>query len=112
MVDMYVDWRTVRGVMGYKDVKARVLACLSAGDISHQTRAGIDIKNLLATGQVLPDEVAEVIGRSRGADYRCSPHHSVSEIDVHIIRTQHKGIDWYIKWYFVEPTSIFISVHH
>jgi hypothetical protein len=30
---------------------------------------------------------------------------------VHIIQRSHKGVAWYIKWYFVEPASIFISVH-
>lgn len=98
--------------MGYKDVKARVLSCLHSGEILHQSRGHIDIKNLLATGQVTTDEVAEVISRSRGTDYECSPHHSVSGVDVHIIRREHSGGIWYIKWYFVEPMSIFISVHY
>lgn len=98
--------------MGYKDVKALVLSCLQIGDILHASRGEIDIKNLLATGQVTPDEVAEVIQRSRGGDYECSPHHSVSGVDVHIIRRSHKGVVWYIKWYYVEPASVFISVHH
>lgn len=72
--------------MGYKDVKVRVLTCLQRGDVSHELRTGIDIKNLLATGQVSLDKVAEVIGRSRGAEYTCSPHHRVQTIDVHIIK--------------------------
>ncbi|MCK9504225.1 MAG: hypothetical protein M0Q95_08580 [Porticoccaceae bacterium] len=98
--------------MGYRDVKAQVLSCLRTGDILHESRGDIDIKNLLATGQVTLAEVVEVIGRSRGSDYRCSPHHSVDGVDVHIIQRRHEGVDWYIKWYFVEPTTVFISVHH
>ncbi|QSR36410.1 hypothetical protein CFI10_15765 [Marinobacterium iners] len=98
--------------MGYKDVKALVLTCLQSGNILHASRGDIDTKNLLCTGQVTSEEVAEIIRRSRGSDYVCSPHHSVSGVDVHIIQRSHKGVAWYIKWYFVEPNSIFISVHH
>ena len=98
--------------MGFKDVKANVLACLNSGAILHAERGNIDVKNLLATGQVTTDDIAEVIGRARGTDYQCSPHHLVANIDVHIIKTTHRGMDWYIKWYFVEPNCVFISVHH
>jgi len=98
--------------LGFKDVKASVLACLDRGAVLHAERANIDIKNLLATGEVTLDEVAAVIGRARGTDYRCSPHHTVASVDVHVIRTRSYGADWYIKWYFLEPDSVFISVHH
>jgi hypothetical protein len=30
---------------------------------------------------------------------------------VHIIRTQHGDRTWYIKWYFIVPNVVFISVH-
>jgi hypothetical protein len=49
---------------------------------------------------------------ARGTDYQCSPHHLVADLDVHIIKTAHRVINWYIKWYFVEPNCVFISVHH
>ena len=93
-------------------MKANVLACLGSGAILHAERGNIDVKNLLATGEVTTDEIAEVIGRARGTDYQCSPHHLAANIDVHIIKTAHRGMDWYIKWYFVEPNCVFISVHH
>ncbi|MBD2858873.1 hypothetical protein IB286_07590 [Spongiibacter sp. KMU-158] len=98
--------------MGYKDVKAQVLACLKDGAVSHQERADIDVKNLLATGQVSLDDVATIIGRSRGSQYSSSPHHVVDDVEVHIIKTKYGDEDWYIKWYFIEPNSVFISVHH
>lgn len=98
--------------MGFKDVKSRVLACLKDGAISHEQRGDIDIKNLLATGQVSLDEVAAIIGRSRGSHYSSSAHHVVNDIDVHIIKTKRDGEAWYIKWYFLEPNSVFISVHN
>lgn len=98
--------------MGFKDVKASVLACLESGAILHAERANIDVKNLLATGEVTPGEVAAVISRARGTDYQRSKHHIVASVDVHIIKTRFSGMDWYIKWYFVDPDSVFISVHH
>ncbi|MGS2724642.1 hypothetical protein ACVBEJ_12940 [Porticoccus sp. GXU_MW_L64] len=98
--------------MGFKDAKRQVLGCLASGSVLHQERADIDIKNLLATGQVSLDEVSDIIGRSRGSDYTSSSHHQVEDIDVHIVQTRHGGEQWYIKWYFVEPNSVFISVHH
>lgn len=98
--------------MGFKDVKAQVLACLEDGAVLHDQRGDIEIKNLLATGQVSLDDVATIIGRSRGGQYSSSPHYVVDDVEVHIIKTKHGGEDWYIKWYFVEPNSVFISVHH
>lgn len=100
------------GCVRFKDAKAQVLACLKKGAVSHQERADIDVKNLLATGRVSLNDVATVIGRSRGNQYSSSPHHVVDDVNVHIIKTKHGDEHWYIKWYFVEPNSVFISVHH
>jgi hypothetical protein len=98
--------------MGFKDVKANILDCLKRGYVSHEQRGDIDIKNLLAIGQVSLDDVAGVIARARGDTYSSSPHHFDASIEVHVVKTNHGGQSWYIKWYFVEPNSVFISVHH
>lgn len=100
------------GGMGFKDVKAQVLGCIGTGNVQHQVREEIDTKNLLLTGQVTVEEVSDAIRRSRGSDYECSPHHVIRGIDVHIIKASYQGKKWYIKWYFIEPNTIFISVHH
>jgi len=94
--------------MGYQEVKSSVINALEAGMFSHEPRAGsIDEKNKLATGEVTPDFVANLIKRSTGADYSCSPHRQAQEIDVHVIIKN----DWYVKFYFLEPDTVFISVH-
>ncbi|GFD68745.1 hypothetical protein KUL106_20080 [Alteromonas sp. KUL106] len=98
--------------MGYKEIKRQVIYCLNKGYVSHEQRNDIDVKNLLAIGQVSLDEVAEIIGRSRGNEYSSSPHYFDDRITVHIIKTRRGGHSWYVKWYFVEPNSVFISVHH
>ncbi len=98
--------------MGFKAAKKKVIKCLNSGCILHEERNDIDIKNLLSTGAVSIDEVTTIIGRSRGNGYTCSPHHFDNKVDVHIIETTISGINWYIKWYIVEPDSVFISVHN
>jgi len=98
--------------MGFKGAKKQVLECLDNGYVSHQERADIDVKNLLAVAAVSLEEVAAIIVRARDDSYSSSPHHQVEEVEVHIIETRFGGEDWYIKWYFVEPNSVFISVHH
>lgn len=98
--------------MSFKEVKKKVLNCLEKGLIEHEERNDIDVKNLLATGQVTVGQVSSMIGRSRGNEYSSSPHYVVSDIDVHIVKTRSEGKDWYVKWYFVEPNTVFISVHN
>ena len=98
--------------MGYRQAKRQVLQCLGEGSVEHELDRGeIDIKNLLSTGGVTAKQVADAIGRSSGKEYKCSPHHFDEDIEVHIIRTQHSDRTWYIKWYFISPNIVFISVH-
>ena len=94
--------------MGFKQAKSEVIDCLKNGYVLHEERNNIDVKNLLATGAVTVDEVIAVILRAHGGDYCCSPHDFNHEIKVHILKT--KG--WYIKWYFLSPDAVFISVHN
>lgn len=98
--------------MGFKDAKQQIIDCLNKGQFSHEQRENIDIKNLLSTGDVTPEEVAAILGRSRGNNYSSSPYDYDSSIDVHIVKTTHQDINWYIKWYFLEPDAVFISVHN
>ena len=98
--------------MGFREAKRQVLECLKTGCVLHEERDSIDIKNLFATGLISLDEAARIIGRSRGDGYISSPHHFDDTIDVHVIKTISSGQRWYIKWYFLEPDSVFISFHH
>lgn len=92
----------------YKQVKRAVIAALRSGKFQHEARSGIDVKNLLSTGQVTAQFVEVLITRSDGTQYSSSPHHCVASIDVHIIQTG----GWYVKFYFVgDPDTVFISVH-
>jgi len=93
--------------MGFSVVKQEVIEALLSGDYGYEVRGDIEIKNLLSTGAITVATVVDIIKRSRGGDYTCSPHHLAAEIDVHVISRE----GWYIKFYFVAPQTIFISVH-
>lgn len=97
--------------MGFKEIKHEVISCLEQGNVSHEQRNNIEIKNLLATGDITAKEVINILKQSRGNEHQNSPHHYDSNIKVHIIKTSYSGVEWYIKWYFKVPDSIFISIH-
>lgn len=98
--------------MGFKQIKRQVIECLTEGLVSHELRNRIEVKNLLATGQVTLDDVVSIIKKAKGTDYSTSLHHLDSSIEVHVVKVRLSNKNWYIKWYFVEPNAIFISVHH
>lgn len=93
--------------MGWSTVKPKVIQALKNGTFQHEARNEIDTKNLLQMGAVTADDVIQVLKRAKGNEHRISPHHRDPGIDVHIVK--HQG--WYIKFYFVDPDTIFISVH-
>ena len=99
--------------MGFREAKSKVIKCLEQGNVNHdQDRGNINIKNLLATGTVSIDDVKSIILRARGGDYSCRQHHFNTKIPVHIIKTVNSGKSWYVKWYFLEPDAVFMSVHN
>jgi hypothetical protein len=92
---------------GFKAVREAVLDSLATGLFQHEARDLIDVKNLLATGEVSAEDVSLVIRRSSGRDYSCSPHHRFSRVDCHVIKAR----GWYVKFYFLDAETMFISVH-
>jgi hypothetical protein len=93
--------------MGFREARRRVLKALAGGSYQHEARKSIDVKNELATGAVTPAEVAAIIRRSNGLDHSMSPHHSARSVTVHVIARE----GWYIKFYFIDPDTWFISIH-
>jgi hypothetical protein len=96
---------------GFLVAKKLALQCLQNGNFQHEQRNDINIKNLLATGEVDADSIAKVIGKSKGINHESSHHHHDSGTEVHIIKRD----GWYIKFYFIEiepdNLTVFISVH-
>lgn len=97
--------------MGFKDVKREAITCLKNGAYDHEARADIDIKNLFSNGTVDTDYVISLISKTSGDQYECSPHHQDNSIDVHVCRPLKDGCYWYVKFYFIAPDIVFISVH-
>ena len=92
---------------GFKIVKQKLLAALAEGNYQHAERRAIDVKNLLQLGIVSAEEVATIIRRCNGIHHSCSPHHSAPEVMVHVMKRD----GWYIKFFFVDPQTVFVSVH-
>lgn len=99
--------------MGLKEVKAKAISCLDSGQVQHETdRSGdIDKKNLLVTAQITLDEVKDLISSTKGTQHEVSQHHMEKLVEVHTLKPVKKEVKWYIKFYFLEPDIIFISVH-
>lgn len=93
--------------IGFREAQRAVIAALEAGEYQHVSRGDIDVKNLLAAGEVSASEVAQVVRSCRGIHYTSSPHHAVDAIEVHVLKRD----GWYIKFFFIEPDTWFISVH-
>lgn len=93
---------------GFKEVKRKVIAALREGTYQHETdRSAIDTKNLLFTGDVTSEEICQVLMNSQGQDHSSSSHHHAPSLTVHIIKRD----GWYLKFYFVDPDTVFISAH-
>jgi hypothetical protein len=92
---------------GFKEARKKVLAALASGSYLHEARNDIDVKNKLATGEISALDVATLIKASTGNDHSRSQHHADPAIVVHVISRKGR----YIKFYFLDPDTWFISVH-
>jgi len=92
---------------GFRKARRQVIAALESGNYLHVSRGDIEVRNLLATGAVSASEIVDIIRSCKGTHHSSSPHLSVAAIEVHVI----KRLGWYIKFYFIEPDTWFISVH-
>ncbi|HLP39901.1 MAG TPA: hypothetical protein VK465_00210 [Fibrobacteria bacterium] len=69
-------------------------------------------KNRLFTGEVGAEDVIEMVKACPGTRYEVRPHHMKKSMDVHIMRPMNgRYSNWYVKFYFVSNSSMFISVH-
>ena len=94
--------------MGFKTIKSKIIAALESGAFEHEARkTTIHHKNQLQMGIITTSFVIELIKRSRGTDHTCTPHHQDQKLDVHVITQD----GWYLKFYFLDPQAVFISVH-
>jgi hypothetical protein len=92
--------------IGFTEAKRLVLTALATGAYLHESR-NVDAKNKLLLGEISPEQVADIIRKSTGKQHQTSPHHADARITVHTVVC----LTWYIKFYFVDPNTVFISVH-
>lgn len=100
--------------MGFNDAVRETIAALLDGRFEHEPRPLASGKNLLASGEVSPEDVVALLRRCKGTQYAASPHHYDRETQVNIFKPVVSGQGWYIKSYLVEAdgvTAVFISVH-
>ncbi|MDR0306730.1 MAG: type II toxin-antitoxin system MqsR family toxin [Chitinispirillales bacterium] len=94
--------------MAFNEVKVKAIDCIKNGHVRHIER---DIgKNMFAVGDFTPEEMILIIGACRGDWYNSRKHHFL-EVDVHILKPRGKYDGLYIKFFFIEPDILFISVH-
>ena len=93
--------------MGFKEAKRRVLEALAEGDFLNDVRDKIDEKNLLHTGEMTAEDVMEIVNMCNGTHHVEAPHHAAAGVSVHVLRRD----GWYIKFYFIDEETHFLSVH-
>lgn len=104
-------------LVALKEARKNAVAAINSGQIQHEPRDAIALKNLLAIGAVTTDDALLVINACKGDDYSTSQHHHDATVAVHVFKAKVKtSIDsakenWYVKIYFLDPDIWFISMH-
>ena len=82
-----------KSALGFAAAKRKLLSALASGDYQHEVRGAIDVKNVLATGQMSAADLVLIVKRANGLEHSTSPHHGDSSITVHVLKTG----GWYVK---------------
>lgn len=93
--------------IGFKQARRMARDALESGSYAIPARKDVDAKNLLATGAVTEVQVIAVLDKCMGQHHQRKPHHAIAGVDVHVFSRD----GWYIKVYFVDPQTFFLSVH-
>ncbi|HLG19632.1 MAG TPA: hypothetical protein VI895_07425 [Bdellovibrionota bacterium] len=100
--------------MTFKEARAALIEALKEGRYQHEARDAQAEKNLLAVGDISPDEVIEILKACRGKLHRKEPHYAKAEIEVHVFKARKKisrWQQWFVRAYFIDEDAWFISVH-
>jgi len=93
--------------MGFRDARKSLLNALKSGTYQHEARNDINEKNKLLTGELSVEAVIAIVQKCNGKHHTMSAHHADRTITVHVLKRD----GWYIKFYFIDPMTWFISVH-
>lgn len=98
--------------MGFTEIRKTLITCLKTGSYDHEIREDMEDKNLLFSGKVTVEEVIDMALICRGGDHEERNHDDTKKkVKVHILAPKEKYKGWYIKFYYLDPHTIFISVH-
>ena len=100
--------------MAFKEARTQLIEALRSGSYQHEAREAQEEKNLLAIGDIQPEEVIEILKACRGTGYKSDTHHTVRSITVHVFKGKkviRNHREWYVKAYFLGEDAWFISVH-
>lgn len=95
----------------FSEARHLVIQALLSGTYQHEERADQITRNLLFAGSVSADEVVDMMKLCRGRHHETDTHHQDASVETHIFKPVVAGVAWYIKVYFEDPDTIFISVH-
>ena len=93
--------------INFKEAKRRAIEALRNKTYQVAQRREIDTKNLLSNNTVSEADIIDVIEKCRGQDHEMRSHDTIKTVAVHILRKD----GWYIKFYFIDPDTFFLSVH-
>jgi hypothetical protein len=97
--------------VGFKEIRAVLIYCLKNGLYDHEFREDMETRNCLFNGTVSVAEVIDMVLACSGGDLESSPLHGNSKVVAHVLKPKGLYSGWYIKFYYVDPNTIFISVH-
>lgn len=98
----------------FKEVRRLIIEALRTENYRFEPRFDLQ-KNKLATGELLAEDVIEILKACRGPQYEIGLLHQNHAIQVHFFKPVYRGVKWYIKAYLLpgsdDPPAVFISVH-
>ena len=94
----------------FSDIKIKAIQYILAGQVKHEGRQDLH-KNLYLARIVSPEDVISMIKCCNGNCYGSFPHKDFKKLDVHVLKPKGRWDGYYIKFYFLEPDIMFISVH-
>lgn len=98
--------------MGFSSDKKRILSDLESLNFDHEARTGrAEDENLLAAGLITAERAIEIVMCARGQQHESRSHHQVTDLQIWIFKPVHEGAVWYVKGYFAEDQTWFISFH-
>ena len=96
--------------MGFNEIKKKAVDCIKEGRYKNDKR---DLeKNLFANRLLTEEDLLKIINSCNGDCYEVGKHHHMEAIPVHKLKPIGRYDGLYVKFYFLEPNIVFISVHY